>query len=121
MEPSWKQTSLVKKIANCFQGLRLMGTEEESSSFKYVLGLVAIMQFLGLVYCDDLTRLITMFFISSMAPVAEIFNSAIEKTVDRISLKPNNLSRDAKDLASAASMWTQVTSIACSSLLIFWK
>lgn len=47
--------------------------------------------------------------------VVELLNSAIEHTVDRVSLEPHALSKSAKDLASAAVL---LALLACAALWV---
>ena len=49
----------------------------------------------------------------AMVLVVELVNSAIEATVDRVSFEMHELSRQAKDMASAADMLSLMT---CSSI-----
>ncbi len=51
--------------------------------------------------------------------VVELLNSAVEATVDRVSLDDHNLAKRAKDIGSAAVMMSLVTTAAIW-LLVLW-
>lgn len=52
--------------------------------------------------------------------IAELLNSAIEATVDRISLEKHEFAKRAKDMASAAVMLSLVNLVAVWLLVIFF-
>jgi diacylglycerol kinase (ATP) len=92
---------------------------EDSNSFGSVLSVSLILQLLAWFSMTDTSHWVMVMFMTSISPVAEIFNSAIETTVDRISLDYHELSKTAKDMAAAASMWTQIVTIGCSVSMIY--
>ena len=70
-----------------------------------------VMALLGIVECfRDTTLSMRLYLFASymLVLLAEAINSAIEATVDRISLKKHELSKKAKDIASAAVFITMV-------------
>lgn len=51
--------------------------------------------------------------------IVELFNSAIEAIVDRVSLERHPLSKNAKDMGSAAVMLTIMLAAACWAVVLF--
>ena len=54
-----------------------------------------------------------------LAIIVELFNSAIEAVVDRISLEKHQLSKNAKDMGSAAQ-FVALSLIAITWLIVLW-
>ncbi len=54
-----------------------------------------------------------------IAIIVELFNSAIEAVVDRISLEKHELSKNAKDMGSAAQ-FVALSLIAITWLIVLW-
>lgn len=69
----------------------------------------------------DISRLeqVLMILVCLFAIIVELFNSAIEAVVDRISLDKHPLSKNAKDMGSAAQ-FVALTIIAITWLLILF-
>ena len=56
----------------------------------------------------------------AMVLVVELLNTAVERTVDRISCERHELSRDAKDMGSAAVMLSLIAFCVCwGAILLF--
>ena len=51
--------------------------------------------------------------------IVELFNSAIEAIVDRVSLERHPLSKNAKDMGSAAVMLSIFLAVACWAVVLF--
>ena len=51
--------------------------------------------------------------------IVELFNSAIEAIVDRVSLERHPLSKNAKDMGSAAVMLAIILAVACWGVVLF--
>jgi len=68
---------------------------------------------------DTAVQRAIMLFALLLIPMLELINSAIEITVNRISLEQNPLSKKAKDLASAAVSLSIANAIVVWSLTIF--
>jgi diacylglycerol kinase (ATP) len=51
--------------------------------------------------------------------IVELFNSAIEAIVDRVSLERHPLSKNAKDMGSAAVMLSIFLAVACWGVVLF--
>ncbi|MFT4019926.1 MAG: diacylglycerol kinase [Acinetobacter sp.] len=70
----------------------------------------------------DLTRLehLVLILVGLLAIIVELFNSAIEAVVDRISLERHPLAKNAKDMGSAAQC-VALSMIALSWIIILWQ
>ena len=68
---------------------------------------------------DDAAQKALLVFALLLVPILELINSAIEATVDRISLEHHLLSKKAKDLASAAVSLSIANAIVVWSFIIF--
>ena len=68
---------------------------------------------------DDAVQRALLVFALLLVPILELINSAIEITVDRISLEHHQLSKKAKDLASAAVSLSVTNAVVIWSLIIF--
>jgi len=90
---------VVRAFYNSLNGLAVTARNEAAFRQELILGLVL----LPVVFLVDVTRIDRILMLSSMllVLVAEVVNSAIESTVDRIGLERHELSGRAKDQASA--------------------
>ena len=92
--------NLVGKAGNSLNGFRAVWTGEwavRADLIVFAIGTVVACVIPGLSWCERAVMIYTIF-----TPVlAELANTAIEKTVDRISLERHPLSGLAKDIGSA--------------------
>ncbi|MCW3481796.1 diacylglycerol kinase [Neisseriaceae bacterium JH1-16] len=111
----------LKRLFNAFgysvDGLAAAFRHE--AAFRQLLLLAAIL--IPLAFVIDASRVERAILVaSSLATlVIELFNSAIEATVDRISLERHPLAKRAKDLGSAAQMLGLVNLAAMWALVLF--
>jgi len=108
---------LAKAFGYSLAGLRTAFTGE--AAFRQIVALVAVL--LPVACVLDVTRseralLIAVLFV---ALIVELFNSAIEAAIDRISLERHPLSKSAKDMGSAAQLLA-LTLIALTWLVVLW-
>lgn len=107
---------LERRIVNSFKyslsGLKIAWKSEES--IRVEIFACAILAPLG--FYLGKSRLEQALMIGSLALVliTELLNTAVEKTVDRISLERNSLSAAAKDIGSAAVL------IAIINMILIW-
>lgn len=100
----WRVSGVMSKIGCCMQGFRAAMQEK---SLWYVCILDAALVYRAQQIEDSHHRIIYT-FIAAFPITIELINSAIERTVDRIGYEFSELSRDAKDIAAAASMYAHV-------------
>ena len=72
------------------------------AAFRDLLILHSILILITLLFIEAKNEKMILIVVSFLSLIVEIFNSAIEATVDRISLEKHQLSKAAKDLGSAA-------------------
>ena len=81
-------------------GLSLGFRKEEAFRVEIILTIIAIP--LIFVIADTVVEGLLLLFSMAILLITELLNSAIETTVDRIGVEYNDLSKQAKDLGSAA-------------------
>lgn len=118
MVTMWQASGLSAKIGYCMNGFRIMASEREAKSFRPILIIMATLQLMALAAPISAAKTVLIFWLTGIAPAFEIINTSIENTIDRISMDRHELSRNAKDLAAAASMWIQVCTIVFALLLM---
>ena len=72
------------------------------SAFRQELALAAVLVLIAMALPATLVQIALLIHSVLFVLVAELFNSAVEATVDRISLDHHELAKQAKDIASAA-------------------
>lgn len=83
-------------------------------AFKVELAILIIAIPLAISFSRTATELVLMMTSVLLLPMLELLNSAIETTVNRVSMDYHELSRQAKDMASAALL------IAVINMLLTW-
>ena len=81
-------------------GLSLGFRKEEAFRVEIILTIIAIP--LIFIIADTVVEGLLLLFSMAILLITELLNSAIETTVDRIGVEYNDLSKQAKDLGSAA-------------------
>lgn len=106
----------LKRVWNAFfyslEGFRAAWKHEDAFRQESLLALVLIP--LALYLGDDVLGRALMIASVLLVIIVELVNSAIEATVDRISLENHQLAKRAKDLGSAAVL------IALINVLVTW-
>jgi diacylglycerol kinase (ATP) len=110
-ESPFKGKTGVQRVINAarysFEGLAAAARHEDA--FRQELILTAVMVPLGLwLGADGVERALLVGSVL-MVLVVELLNSAVEATVDRVSLEDHQLAKRAKDIGSAAVMMSLVT------------
>lgn len=100
----YKGHSGLKRILNA-TGYSLDGLSAAyrgEAAFRQLVLLAVVL--IPLAFCFEVSRgeRALMIAVCMLALIVELFNSAIEAVVDRISLERHPLSKDAKDMGSAA-------------------
>lgn len=91
---------LIKATKCSMDGIALAW--EHESAFRQELALVVVLLPLAFLLSQDVVQLILLIFPLFLLLIVELLNSAIEATVDRISTSLHPLSKQAKDIGSAA-------------------
>ncbi|MCH9671462.1 MAG: diacylglycerol kinase [Gammaproteobacteria bacterium] len=89
-----------------FDGLK--AAYQNESAFRQELFLVVVLMGITVLLPITLTQMALLFVVNVSILIVELLNSAIEATVDRISVEEHALAKRAKDVASAAVLVTLV-------------
>lgn len=102
-----------------FQGLRYLFQKEHNSRIHLLFGLTAT----GLGRFFQISRIewITLIGCIGFVITSEIFNSAIEKTLDFISVQPNPSIKIIKDLTAAAVLLSAITALIIGTIIFYPK
>jgi diacylglycerol kinase (ATP) len=110
-ESPFKGKTGVQRVINAtrysLEGLAAAARHEDAFRQELLLALVLIP--LGLWLGNDGVERALLVGSMLMVLVVELLNSAVEATVDRVSLEDHRLAKRAKDLGSAAVMLSLVT------------
>lgn len=112
---------ICKKLLNSakwsFNGLRYAFNND--ISFKLEIFLTIILSPLAVYVSENLNQLFFLLFSLYAILVVELINTAIESLVDRIGLEHNELSKNAKDVGSAAVFLTILFMFLVWSLVLY--
>ncbi len=112
----------LRRIRNAFacslQGLRTCFKTEEA--FRQEILLCVVLIPLSFFLADTLAEWLLLNGSLAMVLVVELLNTGIERAIDRISFDRHDLSRDAKDMGSAAVMLSLLIFALCwAAILVF--
>ena len=100
---------LVNALSYSLSGLQLAWRDEAAFRQEIILAIVLVP--VAFMMPVDLTQRVLLVASVMLVLVVEMINSAIEATVDRISLDIHPLAKRAKDMGSAAVMLTLTNAI----------
>ena len=117
---SLKGKTGLKRIINA-TGYSLAGFKaayQHEAAFRQIVLINVIL--IPITFFLDVTRIeqAVMIAVCLLAMIVELFNSAIEAVVDRVSLDKHPLSKNAKDMGSAAQFVAQTIIIATWLLIL---
>ena len=117
---SLKGKTGLKRIINA-TGYSLAGFKaayQHEAAFRQIVLINVIL--ITITFFLDVTRIeqAVMIAVCLLAVIVELFNSAIEAVVDRVSLDKHPLSKNAKDMGSAAQFVAQTIIIATWLLIL---
>ena len=116
MESPYKGKTGIKRLLNAFNyscaGIREAYRNEDAFRQEVILAIILIPAAL-LVHVNATDRILMIGSVLLLL-IVELLNSAIEATVDRISLDDHRLAKRAKDIGSAAVLITII------NLLVVW-
>ena len=99
-------------------GLRLGFHKEEAFRLEFIITVISIP--LTFIIAESIIEGLLLFFSMTILLITELLNSAIEATIDRIGPEYNDLSKQAKDLGSAAVFISIIlVLITWSTILLF--
>ena len=109
---------LIKAVGYSFSGFKAAFQNEEA--FRQEILLIIILVPLAFYIANNAIEIVLLIFSTLLVPIIELVNSAIEATVDRISMKKHKLSMRAKDIGSAAVFLSLVNLITVWLIIIFY-
>lgn len=114
---------LVSRKRNALASFRvalngIIFTFRTQKHMRFHLYVVIVVLLLGLVARLGLREMTVLLFTISLVLVAEMFNSAIEATVDLVSPTYHPLAKFAKDIAAGAVLITTIIALAVGGLLM---
>ncbi|MCB8933205.1 MAG: diacylglycerol kinase [Fimbriimonadaceae bacterium] len=96
----------------------LVYTFKTQRHMRFHLYVVLIVMLLGVFFNLGLREMLVLLFTISLVLVAEMFNSAIEATVDLVQPNYHPLAKFAKDIAAGAVLITTIIAVVVGSLMI---
>jgi len=93
---------------------------QHHTHFRLATVLTLLLSPVAILIGDDAIQRALLLSTLFLIPILELINSAVEITVNRISLEQHPLSKKAKDLASAAVFLTIMNAVAVWILVIFF-
>ena len=109
---------LINAISYSFSGFKVAFQKEES--FRQEILLTIILVPLAIYLANNAVETALLVLSTFLVPIIELVNSAIEATVDRISIKKHKLSMRAKDIGSAAVFLSLVNLFTVWLIIIFY-
>lgn len=111
-----KRLDIVKPFKVAMSGI--VFTFKTQRHMRFHLYVVMIVLLLGFFLNLPLREMLVLLFTISLVLVAEMFNSAIEATVDLISPNYNPLAKFAKDIAAGAVLITTIIALVVGGLMM---
>ena len=122
MESPFKGKTGIKRLINAF-GYSLSGFKvafAKEDAFRQEVFLSIILVTVAVYISNRSIELVLLIGSTLLVPIIELLNSAIEATVDRVSLDKHPLAKRAKDIGSAAVFLSLVNLAATWLIIIFY-
>jgi diacylglycerol kinase (ATP) len=115
---SFIRRRILSTLRNSFEGLKDAWRMEEAFRAELLLAMICIplAWLVGKSPGERLTLILSLVFVL----IVELLNTAIEKSIDRISLEKNSLSKTVKDIGSAAVFLSISSAICIWAFFIFY-
>lgn len=111
-----RRGDLLAPFKTAFAGL--VYTFKTQRHMRFHLYVVVIVVLLGLLFHLRMREVLVLLFVISLVLVAEMFNSAIEATVDLVQPNYHPLAKFAKDIAAGAVLITTIIALAVGGLML---
>lgn len=122
MESPFKGKTGIKRLINAigysFSGFKVAFKKEDAFRQEVLMTLILVP--LAFYISVNTIELVILIFSTLLVPIVELLNSAIEATVDRISLQKHKLAKRAKDIGSAAVFLSLVNLFAVWLIILFY-
>jgi diacylglycerol kinase (ATP) len=113
---SGKRTDIITPFRVAISGIVFTFKTQRHMRFHLYVVLVVIL--LGIKLNFALREMLVLIFTISLVLVAEMFNSAIEATVDLVSPNYNPMAKFAKDISAGAVLITTIVALVVGSLMM---
>jgi diacylglycerol kinase (ATP) len=94
-----------------YSGAGLKAAWDNEMAFRTEVIVIALMMPIGIWIGETAVQWALLFGSSMLVLITELLNSAVEKVVDRIGTEHHLLSKQAKDLSSAAAAMSMLTAV----------
>ena len=122
MESPFKGKTGIKRLLNAIRysasGFQIAFSKEDAFRQEIFLALILIPS--AFYIASSASELVLLISSTLIVPIIELLNSAIEATVDRISLEKHQLAKRAKDIGSAAVFLSLVNLVAVWLIISFY-
>ena len=122
MESPFKGKTGIKRLINAigysFSGFKVAFKKEDDFRQEVLMTLILVP--LAFYISVNTIELVILIFSTLLVPIVELLNSAIEATVDRISLEKHKLAKRAKDIGSAAVFLSLINLFAVWLIILFY-
>ena len=112
-----KNTNLIKTFNYAIDGIIYTLKSQRNMKIHYAIAILVL--FLTLFLNLSRIEIIAVFFSISLVILSEMFNTAIEKTVDLVTTEYSPLAKIAKDVAAGAVLVSALNSIMVAYLVFF--
>lgn len=112
-----KNTNLIKTFNYAIDGIIYTLKSQRNMKIHYTIAILVL--FLTLFLNLSRIEIIAVFFSISLVILSEMFNTAIEKTVDLVTTEYSPLAKIAKDVAAGAVLVSALNSIMVAYLVFF--
>jgi len=112
-----KNTNLIKTFNYAIDGIIYTLKSQRNMKIHYAIAILVL--FLTLFLNLSRIEIIAVFFSISLVILCEMFNTAIEKTVDLVTTEYSPLAKIAKDVAAGAVLISALNSIMVAYLVFF--
>lgn len=116
---SWKNKNFIGSVKCTLNGIFYAICSEKNIKIQLCFAIAAII--FGFVFDINLTEWCSIVIVISMVLSAELFNTAIEKTVDLCTEEYRELAKLAKDISSGAVLIMAIASIMIGMIIFFPK
>ncbi|MGD8470585.1 MAG: diacylglycerol kinase [Desulfobacteraceae bacterium] len=113
MKMGSENENIFRHIQNAviYSGAGLKAAWDDEMAFRTEVIVIALMMPIGIWIGETAVQWALLFGSSMLVLITELLNSAVEKVVDRIGTEHHLLSKQAKDLSSAAAAMSMLTAV----------
>ena len=114
---SWKNKNFIESVKCTLRGIFYAICSERNIKIQLCFAVIAII--FGFVFNISFVEWCVIVIVITMVLSAEMFNTAIEKTVDLCTKEYNELAKIAKDVSSGAVLLTAIASVMVGMIVFF--